>query len=79
MGLRGRQNLKEQRVFFVTTTIKEHENLFQDDSVKAIMREILFESVRRHKAELYGYVIMPNHIHLLLRLEKGGPGLSKFM
>ncbi len=79
MPRRGRLNLKEQNTFFVTTSVKEHEKLFDDKIIKGRLRDIIFESIRRHKADLYGYVIMSNHFHLLLRLEAGGPGLSRFM
>ena len=35
--------------------------------------------VRKHDASLYGYVLMSNHLHLLIGLTGGGPQLSAFM
>lgn len=79
MPRRGRLKLQDQKVFFVTTTIKEHKKLLLTDTLKSKFREILFESIRRHNIDLYGYVIMSNHFHLLLKIKDGGPGLAKFM
>jgi putative transposase len=66
-------------VFFVTTTVRNHERLFSNPEKQTALREILRFCVKKHRACLYGYVLMPNHLHLLLRLEGGGPQLSDFM
>ena len=79
MPRRGRLKLQDQKVFFVTTTIKDHKRLLSTDALKLKFREILIESIRRHNIDLYGYVIMSNHFHLLLKVKDGGPGLAKFM
>jgi len=79
MPRRGRLNLRDQKVFFVTTTIKEHQKLLSTGALKSKFRKILFESIRRHNIDLYGFVIMSNHFHLLLKVKGGGTGLAKFM
>jgi len=79
MPRRGRTQLGEQRIFFATTSTKEHQNVFDTPASLRKLREIIVEAVRRYSAKLYGYVLMPNHFHLLIGLEKGGPNLSAFM
>ncbi|MCX6833710.1 MAG: transposase [candidate division Zixibacteria bacterium] len=79
MPRRGRSQLGEQRIFFATTTAKEFKDVFDTPESLRKLREIIVEAVRRHSAKLYGYVLMPNHFHLLIGLERGGPDLSAFM
>lgn len=79
MPLRNRSLLRDQRMFFVTTSTKEHVRLFIESSVKSKLLQIIFNCLKKHEAEIYGYVLMDNHIHLLVRLEGGGPQLSIFM
>jgi putative transposase len=48
------------------------------DSLKVI-ENTLFDTVRDKNIHLFGYVIMPSHIHLLAGAKSGGPGISTFM
>ena len=79
MGLRGRSQLEFYETFFVTTSTIEWKCYFDSANVRRRVRDILYYSVQCHKAKLFGYVIMKNHIHLLIRLPNGGPHLSAFM
>jgi putative transposase len=79
MPRRGRSSLREQRVFFVTTTTKDHRHVF--DSVEKLtkLKHIIYQVVQKYHAKLYGYVLLSNHCHLLVGLKGGGPELSRFM
>ena len=79
MPRRGRSQLTEQTVFFITTTVRNWEKVFDSPSSMDHLRDIIFKAVTKHKARLFGYVLMPDHIHLLVELSGGGPMLSKFM
>jgi len=79
MSRRGRSSLREQRVFFVTTTVKDHRQLFDTTEKLIELRNVIYQVVRKHVAKLYGYVLMPNHVHLLVGVQGGGPELSDFM
>jgi putative transposase len=79
MPRRGRSQLTGQRAFFVTTTVQDWERLFGSPRHKELLRDIIFKAVAKHKAHLFGYVLIPDHIHLLVELSGGGPSLSKFM
>jgi len=70
MGRRGRAVFGNQgHVFFVTTTVFNFDRVF--DCGKEYY-EILLASLscvlREHDADLYAYVLMPNHIHLVVKM-----------
>ena len=79
MPRRGRASLNEQHIFFVTTTIRNHERILASSQVLSGLYDILKTVVANHEAQLYGYVFMPNHIHLLVGVKGGGKELSTFM
>ena len=51
--------------YFYTDTIVDFKHLLADDSLKLIVISSLQYLVQHGLITLYGYVIMPNHIHLL--------------
>ncbi|WP_191907090.1 transposase [Adhaeribacter soli] len=60
-------------VYFWTDTIKGWRKLLKPHEYKAIIINQLQWLVSRKKVAVYGYVIMPNHIHLIWEmLEKNG-------
>ncbi len=63
--LRG---LNGPAVVFVTTTIINWQPLLADAVAAKIVSKQLGETVRFFDTELYGYVVMPTHIHFLVRL-----------
>jgi putative transposase len=52
-------------VFFYTLTIEKFEHLLADDNLKLVILKSLQYLVKAGLVEIYSYVIMPNHIHLL--------------
>jgi len=60
--------MKHQTMIFFTSTILYWKNLLYDDHIKQIVIYSLKHLVIRNKIKLYGYAIMPNHIHLLIEL-----------
>ena len=51
--------------YFYTDSIFEHKPLLKDDKIKMIIINSLQHLVIAKKIIVYGYVIMPNHIHLI--------------
>jgi len=41
--------------------------------------DIVVKYKKRYKFKLYGYCFMPNHVHIIGRVEGNGRNLSKFM
>jgi len=57
-----------QRLYFFTATIFKWRWLLERDQYKDILVESLKYLTSRYKIRVYGYVIMPNHIHLIWEL-----------
>jgi putative transposase len=59
--------------YFFTATILEWNHLLKSDRMKNIVLESLQFLVVARKLKIYGFVIMPNHIHLIIQnLEVNG-------
>lgn len=56
----------------VHLTIRAHDQkfLFQPEDVKAYLYRQLLELKREHGVKIYAYVIMSNHLHLVVRLKE---------
>lgn len=52
-------------VYFWTDAIKDWKDLLKDDFYKNIILECWRELANRKKINIYGFVIMPNHLHIL--------------
>ena len=55
-------------MLFFTSTILYWQNLLTYNETKKIFINSLQFLVKNNKIKLYGYVIMPNHIHLLIEV-----------
>lgn len=59
--------------YFYTATILNWHSLLKSDRFKNVIIQSLNFLVSRNKIRVYGFVIMPNHIHLIWQnLEKNG-------
>lgn len=68
---KSRMSLNE--IYFWTDTINGWQELLQDDAFKEIIISSWHELVTRKKIAIYGFVIMPNHLHVVWEmLEKNG-------
>ena len=57
--------LQLNEVYFWNDTIKDWKHLLKQDKYKEVIIDILKELVTKNKIIVYGFVIMPNHLHLL--------------
>ena len=68
---KSRMSLNE--IYFWTDTIKDWRKLLEEDKFKEIIIECWRKLVKRKKIAIYGFVIMPNHLHIVWEmLEKNG-------
>ena len=68
MGLRNRTEINNySQIFFITTSVYDKTNIY---NIGEIYCNILLDSLKfclkKYDAELVAYVIMPNHIHLVI-------------
>lgn len=57
-------------IFFWTATINQWQNLLQPDKYKDIIIDSLSYLSDAGKIDVFGFVIMPNHIHLIWRTKE---------
>jgi putative transposase len=78
MGLRNRGMLVDEQCFFVTTTCYKHIQLLATEEAKNILSNSLNFLTEKYQCHILGYVIMPNHLHMILYFQADNR-LSDFM
>jgi putative transposase len=72
VGLRGRSNFPEEGgVFFVTTSFRDRKRLLRTAKYYAIIIESLEHSKKKFEFEIWAYVLMPSHTHLIMAFPNG--------
>src|SRR6187551_2687446 len=57
-----------EEIYFWTDTIKDWKSLLKKDYYKEVIIKELQKLKQANKIKVYGYVIMPNHLHFLWEL-----------
>jgi putative transposase len=57
---------QETRTYFLTIVTAQRRRIFQVSNTAQMMLEHLQEQRRKNRLELYAFVIMPDHVHMLL-------------
>ncbi|MEJ5308936.1 MAG: transposase [Anaerolineae bacterium] len=60
-------------MYFITTTAVQRLPLFQRDVIKRLLVDTLDCMRLRERFKLYAFVIMPNHIHLIIQCSADDP------
>ena len=79
MGRRGRQNFAEERFYFVTTTVVKFIPIFSYDPFCDILIENIKYYQKRYKYVTLCYVVMPTHIHWIVKTEPEYGTISDIM
>jgi len=66
MGRRGRNNLTEERFYFVTTTVVKFTPIFTNQRFCEILISNINHYREKYKFVVLGFVIMPSHFHWIL-------------
>ena len=62
--------LKTGEIYFWTATINKWQRLLERDLFKDIIIESLYTLTMKGKLDVFAFVIMPNHIHLIWRMNE---------
>ena len=68
-----RPDFDPAHLHFVTTTALQHQHLFQRDVMKRLVVDTLDCMHLRERFKLYCFVVMPNHVHLIIRCRAEDP------
>lgn len=63
-----RHPIQNNRTMFITTNVKDRKPIFNKDAYALEAIETLYRLRLIYSFELFGFVIMPDHCHLLLRV-----------
>ena len=64
-----KSSMSLDHVYFWTNTIKDWKSLLRYDKYKILIVKTLLELSDRNLLKVYGFVIMPNHLHLLWEMK----------
>jgi len=76
MTARWRPDFDPNNLYFVTTTAAEHAQIFRRDAAKRILVDSLYYVSLMNRVKLYGFVIMPNHVHVMIQCPQECPVLD---
>jgi REP element-mobilizing transposase RayT len=68
-----RPDFNPDHLYFVTTSAVQQRHLFRRDVVKRLIVDSLDCMRLRERFELYAFVIMPNHVHLIIQCRPDDP------
>jgi REP element-mobilizing transposase RayT len=68
-----RPEFNPAHLYFVTTTAVGRSPIFQRDVIKRIIVDSLYFMCSARNVDLYAFVIMPNHVHFLIRCSEIHP------
>src|SRR3954469_11768661 len=57
---------QEVRTFFITSSAHQKPSIFQTDRMSLFFLDVLRDNREKKRFELHEYVVMRNHIHLIL-------------
>ena len=66
MGLRNREQFKDKRCFFVTTTCNSWQRIFTRKSRCDVILNSLNFVGDKYNSQILAYVLMPNHLHIIV-------------
>ncbi|MFZ5919030.1 MAG: REP-associated tyrosine transposase [Chloroflexota bacterium] len=67
MTTRWRPDFDPDHLYFITTTAADHAHIFRRDVIKRILVDSLYYISLMNRVILYAFVIMPNHIHVIIQ------------
>ncbi len=70
--------LQPSRIFFATTNTSMNRRLLQSERNAVLLIDVLLSLVAERKFKLHDFVIMPNHVHLLIEVD-GDMSIEKAM
>ena len=70
MKRRKKTNSKIHKTYFLTTTVTKFTKIFYIKDLAELFLENLGFYQKLYKSEMHGFVIMPNHLHLLMTIQE---------
>jgi REP element-mobilizing transposase RayT len=68
---------RQPRTYFVTFCVQHREPVFSKPAAARTACDVLVDLRNRGSYSLYGYCVMPDHVHLVIKLAEHGKPLSR--
>lgn len=68
-----RPDFRSDHLYFLTTSTVQHHHLFSRDIMKRLVVDSLDCMRLRQRLKLYAFVIMPNHLHIIVQCRAEDP------
>ena len=79
MAVRNKTPFIPNEIYFITFTILGWKNIFNNKKYYNLIYKWFDYMKEKYENKIYGYVIMPNHIHCLIKITDKSPKLSIFI
>ncbi|MBU1100104.1 MAG: transposase [Bacteroidetes bacterium] len=79
MPLRGRSNLTDESIFFVTTTVNNFQKVFSIEECCNVLINNIKHYQKRYNFSILAYVIMPHHFHWIVIVDTKKGTISDVM
>jgi REP element-mobilizing transposase RayT len=79
MGRRGRFNLTDESIFFVTTTVVGFTRVFTKDTYCDLLIRNILHYQKKYHFIILAYVIMPSHFHWIIIVNRQYGAISDIM
>ncbi|MFA6392252.1 MAG: transposase [Patescibacteria group bacterium] len=79
--MRSRHIYLDDAIYFVTARTRGRRKFFEQDKSKLLLAQIIKECVDQMHCKLFGWVVLSNHYHILVKIEHGNdlPKLMKLI
>ena len=79
MERRGRLNLTDESIFFVTTTVVDFTKVFTKDNYCDMLVKNIIHYQKKYHFSILAYVFMPSHFHWIVEVNKQYGTISEIM
>ena len=76
MAVRNKTEFIANEIYYITFTILDWQYIFTSDKYCQLVYKWFDYTKSKYNNKIHGYVIMPNHIHALMRISDKSPKIS---
>jgi len=76
MSVRQKLNINNNNLYFITFTILNWQKIFTEKKYIDLVYKWFDYTKDKYGNKIYGYVVMPNHVHCIMFLSDTSPNLS---
>jgi len=79
MAVRHKSTFIANEIYYITFTIANWQNIFTTAKYRQLIYRWFDYNKNKYNNKIHGYVIMPNHVHILIYISDKSPDISKLI